>query len=291
MANNADTTVIFTGKAETLHYLGKTLITTPKRGSHQKKTLNFTTINHLVPGLDDKELYLLLGCDYDSYLFAGNAPHMTQDEAKKWDEKVDAFLKHNGWVAKPGYFRNERLWDLQISEPNHHSLTMTMTFAWYCPFEFFKYHAEKNDVSVIVWEKLEGNYNQFLFWDEAENDYNYSCHTPELLMTNTSYRQACLDVGFLTPEQIYLVALYHNEEDVLKTYSPVDQAQLAKCAQEELSNLEDGSMLDSVFYDYKNHTYQLDNYIDWLKQFTRKEHKAMDDFSQINSNKKGLSKR
>lgn len=198
MANNCYATIQFKGAAEVLAEVKK-LLTTTYPHQPTRETLSYDLIATLVPGVRDEKIFEMIGADYSKYILArNNNPNFyTLEEAKLWKEKAKQFIQQQGWLDFRDNYVNERVWEFESKQEND-ILTIKLSMAWYCPFNFFKYVADKYHLELRYLEKVEGNFTEIGYPDVTTDTYVLKQHEG-IHLSDPVYQQATLDLGLFEP--------------------------------------------------------------------------------------------
>lgn len=240
MANNCQTTIIFSGDKQTLENINNAIIT---KNYHKHSTVSFALVEPLVPSIRDSELFKMIGCDYYDFL-------TTKDTNKKQQmlDKVSNFLDKNNWIGLRDTYINN-VWNTEIKNEDG-KLVLNLEMPWYCPTQFFIRVAEQFKVNLVLIEKVEGNFTHMTY---KENDQYVTTLTNLKDSLNPDFIKHAIDSNYLQPAEFLLAAIYNRNDslarEILKEYD-VSQFDLTTCV-DSLINNEDIVIFQSSLFSGK----------------------------------------
>lgn len=203
MANECYLNVVFKGEPEVLATIQKELT---QEDRFKRKTLSYSLIKDLVPGIEDKYLYGLFGWDeMDSF----NKLYTPEQEAT-FENKVQTLLKANNWIGKRDDYINDSV-RLMKSSIDNDILKVDVSLAWYAPVDFFKFVADKYNVSMSAINKIQGNLTSLI----VKHDGKYIEIDPskgEDILKDNSLINLSISNGLLKAEDLLLTSIYYHED-------------------------------------------------------------------------------
>lgn len=192
MANNCNATILFSGLQENIDQLKQHIVTKDKKNYD---TINYNDILPYLPKINDKELFKLVGLDYDDYITSN---------LSQLPPLIVQLLSKNKFIGLRSDYINT-VWNTEVIEqPN--SLTLSLEMPWYCPNKFFTYMADKFHTNVVIIEKTQGNSTAIVY----KNHNNYVYMTVNLdNAQNKDFIKVCLQHNLIKPAEFLLSAIYH----------------------------------------------------------------------------------
>lgn len=257
MANNCYATIKFTGSEAQLNEIEKNIIT---KDRFDKDSLSFDLVEKLLPGVKDKDLFALVGCDYNKLILN----RYSESEIAQWHAKVEKFVADNHWIGfRDDYINN--VWSLE-SKKDSHSLTLELELPWYCPYNFFFFVAEKFNVQVSLLEKIEGNYTKIIF--EKDDEISVVTNNFESSL-NVDFVQQAINLDYLKPAEFLLAAIHNNNDSFINellNHYKISQDDIIKAVENIKALSEYDSNQESIFAEIAEDSDDFKNIIDSLSK-------------------------
>lgn len=206
MSNHASTVIYFEGSKQKLHDIEKLLIKTGTHGNHE---INFSYVDGKVPGIDNKFVYQLFGCDWNKYIRKEYSP----EEMHVFNQKVAHLVKSQKWIGlRDGYVNHS--FDVSAQHIDN-KLVIHANFNWYCPTLFFAKIAEDFGVNVKILEFVEGNETVINYIDKKGNCIDIK-NSLQSIIENQDFRDLSVELGLHKPAELAAVALFVGARPLVK---------------------------------------------------------------------------
>lgn len=206
MANYASTKIFFEGSDSQLKQIEKLLI---KPGVYSQYAIDFSYMNGKVPGISDKQMYQLFGCDWDKYI---RKEYSTKD-INVFRKKVAQLIDSEKWIGLRDSYVNESSQDV-VAEYEDNKLVIKATFSWYCPTLFFTKVAQDFGLTVKVLEFLEGN-ETYISYVEKDGQTVDLKNNFDTIRENENFRNLAIELGLHTPSELVVSCLISGDEKIV----------------------------------------------------------------------------
>lgn len=206
MSNHASTIIHFEGSKTKLQEIEKLLI---RPGTHSDHEINFSYVDGKVPGIDNKFVYQLFGCDWNKYL----RKEYNTEEMHQFNQKVAQLVKSQKWIGLRDAYVN-RSQDVS-SQHLENKLVIRATFNWYCPTLFFAKIAEDFGVNVKILEFIEGNETVISYIDKKGDCVDVK-NSLQSIIENQDFRDLSVELGLHKPAELAAVALFVGAKPLVK---------------------------------------------------------------------------
>jgi hypothetical protein len=203
MANYASAKVVFEGNQDQLEKVKNLVIT---KGRFSEHAIDFSYVKPMLPGVRDKQLFELFGCDWDNFVMKKYTP----EEKEKYTQKVEALIKREGWIGFRDNYINDSSRDAS-AEYKDDKLVIKAEFSWYCPTLFFAKVAEDFGLNVKVLEFVEGN-NTVISYIDSKGKCIDVVNNAQNIIENQEFRNYAIELDLHKPSEIVVLALYTGNE-------------------------------------------------------------------------------
>lgn len=207
MPNYASTKIFFEGSKTKLQEIEKLLI---KPGRYSEYAIDFSYIEGKVPGISDKSVYQLFGCDWEKYVMK----EYSTEEFNVFHNKVTKLIKSEKWIGLRDNYINDSSQDV-VTQYEDGKLVINVTFNWYCPTLFFAKIAEDFGVNLKVLEFVEGN-ETFISYVDSEGQCIDLKNSFATIRENETFRNLAIELGLHTPSELAVSLLVSGDEKIVK---------------------------------------------------------------------------
>lgn len=185
MSNNCSVKILFTGEKENLEKVKDLII---KPSIYSNESICFDYIKDKVPGISNKQIYQLFGCDLNKLLH----DKYSNADVLKFNNKVNKLLEQESWIGLRDYYINDSAREVNFSITNE-TLLINCEFSSYCPTNFFAVVAKDFDLKLKTVEFIEGDKTIISYIDHNNQCIDITNNSSNIL-TNKIFRDYSLEL-------------------------------------------------------------------------------------------------